>query len=294
MFGPPLKIIFRFSYFTLDYRFFWNTLYLVLKGDIEMKCNDKYVQRVIGKYNRGHVTSFGEKRAEQCFLAPLGLTLKYTPPADFGNNCERLPRQDEFNLFAALHYIKYKITRTKASKCRERYLQIYLALRNRGISANCPLIFNCVKRHAERFNRDIVDNAQLIERGHMSLINSVDGFDPWLGYRFSTYACNSITRSFFNRAQVVRPTVSIDELDDVGEKPVDESHELWLERVNLLLQSDILSFKEKEVLNYRFHEKLTLKEVGVIWGLTKERVRQIQVDALSKLKEGLNKDPILA
>jgi len=259
-----------------------------------MECDDRYVQRISSKYNRGHVMEFGKKRAEQCFLAPFGLTLRYPPPADFGNNCERLPRQDEFDLFAALHYIKYKITRAKASKYKERYLQIYLALRNRGISANWPLVFNCVRRHAERFKRGIVDNAQLIERGHMSLINSVDGFDPWLGYRFSTYACNSITRSFFNRAQVVRPTVPIDEIDDVGEKPADANHELWLERMNLLLQSDILGFKEKEVLNYRFHEKLTLKQVGGIWGLTKERVRQIQVDALSKLKEGLNKDAVLA
>lgn len=257
-----------------------------------MECNDKYVQRVTDKYNRHHVIAFVQKRAEQRFLAPLGLALRRFPPDDFGNNCDRMNSHDEFELFVALHYIKYKITKTRISKCRDRYLQIYLALRNRGISSNWPLVLNCVKRHADRFKSGI-DRALLIERGYMSLINSVDGFDPWLGYRFSTYACNSITRSFYNRAQIVRPTIPIEDVDDIKMKSADEDHELWIERLNLLLESDSLNSREKEVLNYRFHEKLTLKEVGGIWGLTKERVRQIQMEALSKLKEDLNKDPIL-
>lgn len=257
-----------------------------------MECNDKYVRRVANKYNRRHVIAFIQTRAEQRFLIPLGLTLKRFPPDNFGNNCDRMNHSEEFELFVALHYVKYKITKTKLSKCKERYLQIYLALRNRGISANWPLVLNCVKRHAERFKNGI-DKMQLIERGYLSLINSVDGFDPWLGYRFSTYACNSITRSFFNRAQIVRHTIPIEDVDDIGIKVADEEHELWLERMDVLLQSDSLSPKEKEVLNYRFHEKLTLKEVGVIWGLTKERVRQIQNEALSKLKEDLSQDPIL-
>ncbi len=256
-----------------------------------MECNSKYVQRVIDKYNRRHVIAFVQKIAEQRFLGPLGLSLKHFPPADFGNNCDRLNAEEEFELFAALHYMKYKITRTKIHKCRERYLQIYLALRNRGISANWPLVFNCVARHAGRFRN--VDRAQLIDRGYMSLINSVDGFDPWRGYRLSTYACGSITRSFFNRDHVVHPTAPIAEDDDIATKAVDEDHELWLERMDLSLQSDILSPREKEVLNCRFHKGLTLLQVGRLWGLTKERVRQIQKEALAKLKEDLNQDPIL-
>jgi len=257
-----------------------------------MQCSDKYVRRVIDKYNRHHAIAFVQKGAEQRFLIPLGLTLKRFPPDDFGNNRNRLNPSEEFELFAALHYIKYKITKTKIRKCRERYLQVYLALRNRGISANWTLVLNCAKRHAERFKNG-VDRVELIERGYMSLISSVDGFDPWRGYRFSTYACDSITRSFFNRARVIRATISIEDVDDIGIKTADEDHELWLERVNLLLQSDSLDSREKEILNYRFHEKLTLKEVGAIWGLTKERVRQIQNKGLAKLKEGLSK-PILS
>lgn len=256
-----------------------------------MECNDKYVQRVTNKYNRRHVIAFVQKRAEQRFLFPLGLTLKHLPSADFGNNCNRMNSSEEFELFSALHYMKYKITKTRIRKCRNRYLQIYLALRNRAISANWLLVFDCARRHAERFSN--IDKAQLRERGYTSLIYCADGFDPWRGYRFSTYACNAITRSFFNRAHVVRPVVSLEEVDDIQITSTDEEHELWLERVDLLLRSDSLCLKEKEILKYRFHKKLTLKEVGKIWGLTKERVRQIQVEALSRLKEELSKDPIL-
>lgn len=258
-----------------------------------MECNDKYVRRVTSKYNRRHVIAFVHKRAEQRFLAPLGLTLKYFPSAEFGNNRNLLNFKEEFELFAALHYMKYKITKVKIHKCRNRYLQIYLTLRNRGISANWPLVYSCVKRHAERFNKGI-DKAQLIERGYLSLISSVDGFDPWLGYRFSTYACNSITRSFLNRARITHSVISINEVNDIGIELADGERELWLERMDILLQSDHLSLKEKEVLRCRFYEKLTLKEVGIARGLTKERIRQIQIQALAKLRNGLKKDTILS
>ncbi|MEM0912924.1 MAG: RNA polymerase sigma factor RpoS [Pseudomonadota bacterium] len=54
---------------------------------------------------------------------------------------------------------------------------------------------------------------------------------------------------------------------------------------------DQLSPKHKEVLARRFgllgYEPSTLEEVGVEIGLTRERVRQIQVEALKKLKEML-------
>ena len=257
-----------------------------------MEPSDKYVQRVSNKYNRRHVMAFVQKRAERRVLGPLGLSLSRWPPASFGDDRSRLSRGEEFELFVALHYIKYKITKTKRSKCKERYVQIYIVLRNRAISANWPLVLDCVKRHAGRF-KSWIDKAQLIEHGYLSLLNAVDGFDPWRGYRFCTYACTAITRSFFDRNQVTRIMLPIDDVEVNSESP-DEDHELWLERLNIVLQSDDLSFREKEILRHRFYEKKTLKETGIIWGITKERIRQIQKRAIVKLKESLDKDPILS
>lgn len=54
---------------------------------------------------------------------------------------------------------------------------------------------------------------------------------------------------------------------------------------------DVLNTKQREVLSRRFgllgHEAATLEEVGLEIGLTRERVRQIQVEALRRLKEVL-------
>lgn len=259
-----------------------------------METDSKYVERTSEKYNRRRVIAFVQKKAEKRFLSPLGLNLRSFPPEQFGNNRNRLTRDEEFELFAALHYMKYKVAKAKTSKCCSRYLEIYLALRNRGISANYPLVLDCVKRHSQRLNRSL-DKAHLIERGYLSLINAVDGFDPWMGYRFSTYACNAITRSFYNRTQVMRNFIPLDEVndDEIGSELPDDT-ELWLERLDRALQSNSLTLKEKEVLRLRFHEKLTLKEVGNLWELTKERVRQIQIEAFNKLRRQLSKDPILS
>ncbi|HGM5938607.1 TPA: sigma factor-like helix-turn-helix DNA-binding protein, partial [Pseudomonas aeruginosa] len=55
-----------------------------------------------------------------------------------------------------------------------------------------------------------------------------------------------------------------------------------------------LTDKQREVVIRRFglrgHESSTLEEVGQEIGLTRERVRQIQVEALKRLREILEKN----
>ncbi|MCW8963203.1 MAG: sigma-70 family RNA polymerase sigma factor, partial [Gammaproteobacteria bacterium] len=67
----------------------------------------------------------------------------------------------------------------------------------------------------------------------------------------------------------------------------------WLARLNE---------KQREVVRRRFglqgYEKSTLEEVGQTIGVTRERVRQIQMDALRRLrhileKEGLSMDSLM-
>jgi RNA polymerase nonessential primary-like sigma factor len=60
---------------------------------------------------------------------------------------------------------------------------------------------------------------------------------------------------------------------------------------NIVRWLEALNPKQKEVLSRRFgllgHEPATLEDVGAEIGLTRERVRQIQVEALKRLKEVL-------
>lgn len=254
-----------------------------------------YVQRLSTKINKRHITAFVRPKAETRFLGPLGLTLKSTPPLNFGNDKTLFKREEEFTFFTALHYMKYKLSKVKRKDVRKRYVAIYMAMRNRCVSANNPLIYNCVKRHSQRLAPN-VDVAQFIERGFITLIGCVDGFDPWRGYRFCTYACNAISKSFFNRS---RPTVSAVPLEEVVEEVVqkeefDENQDLYIERMKIYMRSDELTDRQKQILQYRFHQQLKLGEVGEIIGLTKERVRQIQIETLSKMREQLIKDPVLA
>ena len=88
--------------------------------------------------------------------------------------------------------------------------------------------------------------------------------------------------------------------DDHGSDPVDTLQgEDLIFRLDRLLNE--LPDKQQEVVSRRFglrgHEAATLEEVGSQIGLTRERVRQIQVDALKRLRrsfedEGLNVDSV--
>ncbi|MBX2880285.1 MAG: RNA polymerase sigma factor RpoS [Granulosicoccus sp.] len=74
------------------------------------------------------------------------------------------------------------------------------------------------------------------------------------------------------------------------ENNVDPSMLLQDERVNANIDAwlEKLETKQREVLVRRFglhgHEKSTLEEVGLELGVTRERVRQIQMDALKRLR----------
>jgi RNA polymerase nonessential primary-like sigma factor len=62
-------------------------------------------------------------------------------------------------------------------------------------------------------------------------------------------------------------------------------------KANITDWLDSLNSKQKEVLARRFgllgYEASTLEDVGLEIGLTRERVRQIQVEALRKLRDSL-------
>ncbi len=74
--------------------------------------------------------------------------------------------------------------------------------------------------------------------------------------------------------------------DEAAESPYDRTLET-IRRENVQYALGALSVREREVLEMRFglrgHEARTLEEVGRAFGVTRERVRQIESDTLSKL-----------
>ncbi len=175
--------------------------------------------------------------------------------------------------------------------------------REEVIRDNVPLVLAMAKRT----RIPGVDLTDLISEGNLALMRSVNKFDSARGYRFSTYACRAILKSFSRvAARMARhrghfPTEFDPALEKGNAIEIDRKaregdcvHEL---RTILVENAAGLSDVEQKVILARFAldgapadaaaRAKTLEQVGEMIGVTKERVRQIQNKALLKLRAAL-------
>jgi RNA polymerase sigma factor (sigma-70 family) len=154
---------------------------------------------------------------------------------------------------------------------------------------------------AKRTRLGDVDFAEIVSEGNMALIRAVDKFNVDRGFKFSTYACRAILKAFSRAAQKhskqrTRFPVEFDpdmEKSDWIDKKRDVVEEECIDELKQIVNRNLaeLSATEQTVLRRRFNweqaedSPLTLEEVGKIIGVTKERVRQIQNKALSKIRK---------
>jgi RNA polymerase primary sigma factor len=227
--------------------------------------------------------------------------------------------------------------------------------RDRMVRANLRLVVNIARAYTNKG----LPLQDLIEEGNLGLLRAVEGFDPDMDTRFSTYASywikQSIKRALINSGKTIRiPAYMVEllskwrratsQLDDaLGRAPTQEevAKELGLPKKKLgivnkaielynstpqtdeddgswtmsdmvadartkapddeLIDTDNLKHvyrmldtmdpRESTILRMRFGlddaEPRTLKEIGEALGLTRERVRQIESEALRRIAKSI-------
>ena len=253
---------------------------------------------------------------------------------------------------ASVHFADGEITVLE----KERAEQVGVEARERMIRSNLRLVVNIAKAYGNRG----MPLADLIEEGNLGLLRAVEGFDPDVGSRFSTYASwwikQAIKRALINTVQPVHiPAYMVEMItrwkqvygklqEELGRAPsiqeIAERMRLPERKVRIIKRAvrafnaptqsagegtgmglsevleddkspapheavfnaaeaetiqrlvDELDDREAIILKLRYglseEEPMTLKNIGAKIGLTRERVRQIEGEALKKLQAALS------
>jgi RNA polymerase sigma factor (sigma-70 family) len=223
------------------------------------------------------------------------------------SNASDRGRSSEIELFKAMHAcIRLLHSRpsmqAKSGYTTDELLSLHHRIVEHVVNSNVGLVYDMLRRSPFWGG----DDAELISAGFWALFQSVAAFDPWRGFRFSTYACSAILRAFQHVGKRdLRRKLALAKVEDrealLNESELrSEETSLLTDRLRNALESNAadLTPTEQFIIQRRFlqpgaRKADTLEAVGRMVKLSKERVRQIQLEALGKLREALRNDPVL-
>jgi RNA polymerase primary sigma factor len=146
---------------------------------------------------------------------------------------------------------------------------------------------------AKKYRNRGLSFLDLIQEGNTGLMRAVDKYEYRRGFKFSTYATwwirQAITRAIADQADdsVESPiNVATQEMLSV-ESPINAAtQEMLKDKIDQVLKN--LTYREREIIKLRYGlgdgYTYTLEEVGRIFNVTRERVREIEAKAVRKLQ----------
>jgi len=250
-------------------------------------------------------TAFADAKA--CLRTPKDVPAELAPLYEM----PLLSKPQEQHLFRQMNFLKHRLKKQcekfqrpdgsiDAAKVRiedleaiERLQEEVTAIKDMLVSCNMRLVVSIAKRHAAQSDNFF----ELLSDGNMSLLRAVEKFDYSRGNKFSTYASWAIMKNFARsipqeRYHKERYVTGRDELFEraldnrTDERELVSSAEQAAHRVNRLLEN--LSPRDREIVRLRAgldgSEPKTLEEIGQQLGITKERVRQLNVRIMKQLR----------
>lgn len=218
--------------------------------------------------------------------------------------------EEERQLFCRMNYLKYRansirstlsVTRPSVRKVDEieRLMRKADELRNRIVVANTRLVVSIVKKFADEKNR--FDD--LLSEGISCLIRAVNKFDFDRGFRFSTYATMAVQRDILRavkKNQRDRTRFATGTFELLGQEyrehnTADQTQAALLhlsDHVTRLIKK--LDDREQFIVKARcglvdVGAKPTFSRLGEKLGVSKERVRQLELRAMNKLRALVSK-----
>lgn len=221
-----------------------------------------------------------------------------------------LTKEQEQHVFRKMNFLKHQLNKAQEAldpaKARVADLMRLDELKQ-GVRSCRDLLINCNQRlvYAQSKQRlsagEHIDD--LVSDGNLSLMRAVEKFDYARGNKFSTYATWAIMKNFArsipdSKTHKQRYMTGHDELFEAkADIRSDEQEALALadaarSRVNKLLEH--LDSRTREVIRMRTGldgtQEMTLEQIGQHFGITKERVRQINVRGMKMLREWAAKE----
>ena len=215
-----------------------------------------------------------------------------------------LTREREKALFRKYNYIKCRMAMLQEKIHRAGYRAALLdefeahrqaaeQLRRILIRCNLRLVVSIAKRHVG----PLANLFELVSEGNVCLIRAVECYDYGRKARFATYASWAVSKHF---ARVVPETnyrlstfitgqgKRIATLGDATPDPWEQAESLAHLRAILGRAVAHLTERERTIIASHYgtdgRPARTLKEIGKLFGVTRERIRQIEARALSKLR----------